>query len=277
MNKDNNITNINEYRENMMPDMSAFDINEPGGSVEYISEDMVNSYVWELGNSTPDLWSRIEAGFEKEAKEVIRQRKKKAVRTWRTLGYVAAAVLITIVAIPVMKLGMGGEKSEDTMIMTESTTESDGKNSDSVAMEAPSDEMAESYVESEAGVPENNTVIGNGQSMQSDSSDTVAIKGIQTDARQLVVGGKFVFDDDLDIVKFSIKMINDNNYEDIIINVGDEIILSNPLYVQTMDFLMIETEITLDSVSIDDAGNLTGRIIDLDLQGLNIEKYNIED
>lgn len=273
MNKDNNITNINEYRERMMPDASAFNINEPSGSVEYISEELINSYVWELGNNTPDLWSRIEAGFEEEAKDVIRERKKNSARVWKTFGYVAAAVLITIIAIPVMKLGTNSEKSEDTMMMTESTTELSGEKSESVAMEAPS----ESYVESEGAKQEDNVVTNDSQSLEEGSNDIVAIKGIQTDARQLKIQGKFIFDDDADIVKFSIKVINDNSYEELVINVGDEITLSNPLFVQTMDSMLIETEITLDSIGFDDAGNLTGRIIDLELHDLHIEKEYIDD
>lgn len=251
MNREHNITNINEYRGNMMPDQSAFNINEPNYSVEYVSDEMINSYVWEIGNNTPDLWSRIEAGFENEAKDVIRERKRKSARMWKTFGYVAAAVLITIIAIPVMKLGTGGEKSEEAIIMTESATEAYDTSYDevteSVAMEAPAE------------------------------TDMTIVKGIQTDARQLVVKGEFIYDDDADIVKFSIKMVNANNYEELIIEIGDEITLSNPLYVKELDSLIINTEITLDSISIDNAGNITGRIIDLDLQGLDIEKDYIEE
>lgn len=276
MNKDNNITNINEYRGNMMPDSSAFNINEPNCSVEYVSDEMINSYVWEIGNNTPDLWSRIEAGFEVEAKDVIREKKKKAARTWKTFGYVAAAVLITIIAIPVMKLGTGGEKSEEAIMMTESATEAYDTSYDevteSVAMEAP----AESGVESEAAMPENTNNAATNDS-QSAETNMTAVKGIQTDARQLVVKGEFIYDDDADIVKFSVKMVNANNYEELIIEIGDEITLSNPLYVKEMDILIINTEITLDSISIDKAGNITGRIIDLDLQGLDIEKDYIEE
>lgn len=282
MNRDNNITNINEYRENMMPGGSGFDINEPNYQVEFVSDELLNSYLTAVGNDTPDLWGRIEAGFEAEAKDVIRERKRKSARAWKTLGYVAAAVLITIIAIPVMKLGMGGEKSEDTTMMTESATaESYEEMSDSVAMEALAEDIVESGVENESAMTENmnNVITGDSQSAQADNteSDMVAVKGIQTDARQLVVQGEFIFDDEADIIKFHIKMINDNHYEDVIIEVGDEITLSNPLYVKTMDFFIIETEITLDSVNIDNAGNLTGRIIDLDLQGWDIEKEYIED
>ena len=40
-------------------------------------------------------------------------------------------------------------------------------------------------------------------------------------------------------------------------------ILSNPLYIQAMDSMIYTAEITLDSVTVDSEGNITGRIIDL--------------
>ncbi|MBE5954310.1 MAG: hypothetical protein E7257_09200 [Lachnospiraceae bacterium] len=265
MNRDNNITDINEYRTNTMPDQSAFNIEEANYLVEYVSDEMINSYVWEIGNSTPDLWSKIEAGFEEEAKDVIRERKRKSARGWKTFGYVAAAVLITIIAIPVMKLGMGGEKSEEAIMMTESaTTEAyDTKYdevSDSVAMEAPAD----TGVESEAVIPDNtsNVVTGDSQSAESynNGMDMVAIKGIQKDARQLTVVCEITVED-LNKVSFEIKEIKLNQYEDIKINVGDKITLSNPMFVHALDIMNIEEEITLDSLEIDGEGNILGRII----------------
>ena len=301
-NNENNITNINEYRGNKMPGVSGFDINNPsqnlqmGGNADYsaesyveefVSEEFVNAYLEAVNQTTPDLWSRIESGFEVEARDIINERRRKSKRVWKTVGYVAAAALITVIAIPVMKLSLGGEKSEEMIYKSTTNAVNEQYNEESgdmldmeavqedVAMESESmmeDTQCEAVTEAapEADGVSNNQVTGN-------STQLKEIQGVQTDSRQLVVKGKFVFDDDTDIVKFNINVIEDNAYGDITIEIGDEITLSNPMYVLTMDFFVVETEITLDSIELDEAGNIMGRIVDLDLQGWDVDKENIEE
>jgi len=267
MNKNNNITNINEYRDNKMPDNSGFNINEPNDLVEYVSDEMINSYVWEIGNSTPDLWSRIEVGFEEEAKAVARERKRKSTRVWKTLGYVAAAVVITIIAVPVMKLGMGEKKSEESVDMidmeaTESYDNSYDEVPDSVTMEAAaeSDSQNDEEVSNDVNneqltqlVPENGT---EGQ------LNLDEIRGVQTDSRKLTVVCAMSVDEAGNLT-FEIKEVKVNEYEEINVNAGDKITLSNPLFVEILGDVIREEEITLDSLVIDDNGNIIGRIIDL--------------
>ena len=290
MNHDmNNITNINEYRENTVPDASAFYINEPDAPVEFVSQELIDYYNQATANSTPDLWGRIEAGFELETKDLKAKQRRKVATTKKIVGFVAAAAIITIIAVPVMKLGIGGSKSESEKIKTEATHEMYyDEVSDSAALEAPSEDGVESVDEGvQESVEESATEYHVENDMQgavtNDSSASGAetlkqleeIQGIQTDARQIVVEGEFLFDGNSNKVSFKIKSISDNQYEEYVVNVGDEISLSNSMFVLTMDVMLIEGKITLDSVEIDDLGNITGRIIDLEHQGVTIEKESI--
>ncbi len=298
MNNDrsNNITNINEYRENIMPDTSAFNIDNQAteNMEEFVSEEFVNAYLQATGQNTPDLWSRIEAGFEIEAGDIRREQRARATRTKKVLGFVAAVALITIIAIPVMMMGIGGEKSEE-MMYTESTTIAEQEAyydsaEDSVAMEAPADSAMDSAQEEGAveqvGEPaaetgSENTVTNANTTIDSEinSESGVQLKdiqGVQTDERQIVIAGKFLFDSNSNQVSFEIKDISTNQYTDIVIDIGDKITLSNSMYILSMDVMLVEGRITLDSVQIDNLGNISGRIINLEHQGISIEKEYIE-
>lgn len=289
MNNDgNNITNINEYRENMMPDASAFNINNtPFECVEeFVSEEFVNAYLNATNQNTPDLWSRIEAGFEAEAREEIRQSNIRSARNKKLIGFVAAAALITIIAVPVMMLGMGGEKSEESIRLTESTTVAEDKmhfqeSADSVSMDAPEDgaqedamedAVIESATETATESGKLNTITSNGTAGNITATQLKEIEGVQTDDRQIVVVGEFSFDSNSNEVSFKIKEISDNQYGEFVIDIGDKINLSNSMYVLNMDVMLIEGRITLDSIEIDEAGNITGRIIDLEHLGIDVEK-----
>lgn len=58
----------------------------------------------------PDLWDRIEQGFEKETKQL--KRNKRNIRT-RYMVLAAAVVLAIVIAVPILMLGSGGKKSEE--------------------------------------------------------------------------------------------------------------------------------------------------------------------
>lgn len=307
----NNITNFNEYRENVMPDTTGYNIDiaaqnlqngisdtvtyedySVGDMEEFVSQEFVNSYLNATDLRTPDLWNRIEAGFESEAREVIEQHKLKSKRTRKVLGFVAAAAVITVIAVPVLMFGSGGAKSEDIMY---STTELsvDGyseETNDSVAMEAPAEEiimdeqeelLVEGDMESEAPTAneEFNSLTLNqnengvvGDNIQNQLKE---IEGVQTDERQLEIKGQFIFDSNSNDVTLKIWEISDNEYDDFVIAIGDEILLSNPMFVLTMDYMVIEADVILDSLGKDKVGNIIGRIIDIDIQGLEIEKEYI--
>ena len=61
-----------------------------------------------------------------------------------------------------------------------------------------------------------------------------------------------------------IKNISDNQSKEIVVDIGDEIMLSNSMYILSMDVMVFEGKITFDSVKIDDSGNITGRKTDLE-------------
>ncbi len=275
MNHNNsNITNINEYRANQMPDASGFNINEPGIPVEFVSQDFVNNYIQANSNNTPDLWSRIEAGFEVEAENIRASRRRKSAATKKIVGFVAAAALITIIAVPTMMLGMGGSKNEECT--TEAIQEMyHDEVSNSVVMEAPSDGVAIQDVQEESQAESPSSLAADAEAESTVTNDSYAeggetlkqleeIQGIQTDTRQIVVEGEFVFDGNENKVSLRIKNISDNQYKEIVVDIGDEIMLSNSMYILSMDVMVFEGKITFDSVKIDDLGNITGRIIDLE-------------
>lgn len=131
MNKDN-LTDLNEYKNNM-----------PDSNMEELSDELINSYMNCIENDTPDLWSRIDAGFDEEinkltymnntevydAKNVsngIVQNKiadgskvsvKKKV-TWRRYAGLVAAILIIAIAIPVAITQKRSKKSEDVSFIS---------------------------------------------------------------------------------------------------------------------------------------------------------------
>ncbi len=291
----NNITDINKYRENIMPDSSGFNINEPGVPVEFVSEEFVNSYLQATSYNTPDLWSRIDAGFEIEAQNVKAKQKLKYKRVSKVVGFVAAAALITIIALPIMKLSTDSKK--DMEMTTESTVmensvKGDGVN-DSAAMEAPyegaasdsAEEMVAESVEemsteatdglqSSANGQESSaqsSMVGDGTNNQwnvnSDSETELEaqlkdIQGIQTDARKLKIIVEFDFSNENQVVVKITSNVS-SEYTEFDIDVDDKVILTNPLYIQAMDSMVYTAEITLDSVTVDAEGNITGRIIDL--------------
>ncbi len=282
MNRDiNNITNINEYRNNVMPDASGYNIDEPGIPVEFVSQDFINSYLQANANNTPDLWSRIEAGFEVEAENVRAKRRSKSVATKKIVGFVAAAALITIIAVPTMMLGMGGDKSDECI--TEATQEMyHDEVSNSAVMEAPSDgavmqdAQEESQMESPSELaPDVETESAVTNDAYSEGGETLKlleeIQGVQTDTRQIVVEGEFLYDGSENKVSFKIKNISDNQYKELVVDIGDEILLSNSMYILSMDVMVVEGKITFDSIKIDDLGNITGRIIDLEYNCTNKE------
>ncbi len=295
-NMNNNITDINEYQNNIMPDttganiynaasnmsMSTSDIAANDNVEEFVSEEFVNSYLQATNQNTPDLWSRIEAGFQEEVWDMVAEKRRRNARVLKTVGYVAAAALITLVAIPAMLLSMGGSNTKDEMMYTESTTTADiyhEEAADTVEMEAPADsvdsvmedEVYESITEaaSESGDEADGSSQGTNNSISSDASasenQTQAqlreIEGIQTDERQIVVVCEITFDDATDAVTIEIKEVKGNQYDELPLSAGYKITLTNPMFVQVMDVMLYEEEIVLDSVEMDEAGNIIGRII----------------
>lgn len=107
-----NVINLTEYKD------SREDIDN---MVEDIPDDILNEYLKQVENDTPDLWSRIDAGFDKEINLIDSENKA---RRRKTAGFIAAAVLIVVIAIPIAVLNVtNNKKGKDSK-----TTEKDSQN-----------------------------------------------------------------------------------------------------------------------------------------------------
>lgn len=97
---------------------------------ESLSEQELDAYLSMKADDTPDLWSRIEAGFDEEVKEIKSNKKTDSEfkrRRKKYISIIAACVIVTIIAIPVLimsnVLGGGRSKSDTKMAMDEEYTE----------------------------------------------------------------------------------------------------------------------------------------------------------
>ncbi|MBQ9233644.1 MAG: hypothetical protein IJ167_06380 [Lachnospiraceae bacterium] len=126
----NKIIDLTEYKDNQ-EDIETM--------VEDIPEDILNDYLKQVENDTPDLWSRIDEGFDREINLIDRENKA---RRRKTVGFIAAAALIVVIAIPIAILNVTNhKKSKDSK-----TTEKDS--GDYVQME---DNYIEEVAESDDG------------------------------------------------------------------------------------------------------------------------------
>lgn len=128
-NRDNNIYQFNDYQKNANTQMNAYNQNNQYNQMnDYIPDldmyeanqdqmdaDIKMLYQQSASMDVPDLWNRIEAGFDQEMVTVKKIQKK---RTYRMAGLVAAVVLAVVIAIPV--LNMNNRTKDDVMEMTTS-------------------------------------------------------------------------------------------------------------------------------------------------------------
>lgn len=119
------IIDLTEYKNNQ-EDIEAME--------EDIPEEILEAYMKEIDNNTPDLWTRIDAGYEKEINLINNENKA---RKRKIIGFVAAGVLITIIAVPIAVLSQIRNK-DDNNKKSDMTTRSQ-------------DVFEEKYEEAEAG------------------------------------------------------------------------------------------------------------------------------
>lgn len=86
---------------------------------ESLSEQEMNAYLSMKAGDTPDLWSRIEAGFDEEVNEIKNNKKTDSEfkrRRKKYFGVIAACVIVTIIAIPVLIMSnvLGGGRSKNS-------------------------------------------------------------------------------------------------------------------------------------------------------------------
>ena len=133
------VINLNEYKD------SQEDIENV---VEELPSDILDEYLKQVENDTPDLWSRIDAGFEKEINLINNENKA---RRKKTVGFIAAAVLIVVIAIPVAILNVTNHKKNKDNTTTKNDSEKNIQTDESyneAAVESEdADETYDSYEE----------------------------------------------------------------------------------------------------------------------------------
>ncbi len=150
--KKNNITDINEYKKNMSDstlDAALKDVSEANADVEQLSDEMLEAYLDNIDMEIPDLWNRIETGFDAELSNS--ESKQTRVVKWRRYAGIAAAVLVIAIAIPVVLLNNRSNKSDLNYIMEyeDKGNSDDGYYADMQSAESAAEDASDSFVESE--------------------------------------------------------------------------------------------------------------------------------
>ncbi len=110
------------------------------------NEELEKLYMEALNADVPDYWDKIEAGIAKEKQpakadiisfDAARAKKpEKAKLKTKHAGLIAAAVLMIAVAVPVLALGLGSRKKNDSKSLTYDSAESvSGDKADDAVME----------------------------------------------------------------------------------------------------------------------------------------------
>ena len=138
MKKDNKITE-NTYN-NMV------DFNQYVNPDNELSEEMLQAYLEAADMETPDLWSRIDAGFDSEVTQINNEKKLNKKRNKKFITFIAAAVLITLIALPIAMLG--GRSNEKDMV-------TEGIKDEDIAFEEEAESAAADMDVTEASFEEN--------------------------------------------------------------------------------------------------------------------------
>lgn len=159
MKKDNK---INENTYNNMVDFNQY-VNPDNE----LSEEMLQAYLDATDMETPDLWSRIDAGFDSEVTQINNEKKLNKKRNKKFITFIAAAVLLTLIALPIAMLG--GRNNEKDMV-------TEGIKDEDIAFEAESAESAAADMDAtEASFEENEAAMEEAPvgDMQESDNETV--------------------------------------------------------------------------------------------------------
>lgn len=237
-----------------------------------LSSEMIQAYLDAADMETPDLWNKIETGFEQEIEavkneELERELKLKKARKKKWIGILAAAFLLVLIAVPVIMSGLGKRDKGETSV-------ADNSMNDSYEME-DAEEAGEEYAEemvAESAVAEDSSGVQSAVGMQNGESateaapfqtegetegDTVQAPNnenmldsdeLQIDERRLEVQGTISIAEDGSYV-FTVEKVVTSEYEELTIEKGDVIALKvDEITVQIMDD-SADISVLLDSVS----------------------------
>lgn len=127
----NKIIDLTEYKDNQENIETL---------VEDIPEDILNDYLKQVENDTPDLWSRIDEGFDREINLIDSENKA---RRRKTVGFIAAAALIVVIAIPIAILNVTNHKKSKDNQTTKVSSEDYIRMEESYADEKADSDVAE--------------------------------------------------------------------------------------------------------------------------------------
>ncbi|MBE5944953.1 MAG: hypothetical protein E7258_08580 [Lachnospiraceae bacterium] len=254
MNRDNNITNINEYRTNMMPDAPVVKIDQTH-RMEFLSQSMTDDYERAIEAATPNLWDRIETGFDQEWEQIKREKRIAAKKRNRLIGVVAAALLITIIAIPVM-----GNFNENIKSSIDDKSDKpmydyvDEQVKEDISFDAESNSpaMDDSFSE-EAESPSVDNVDQDINSITHDSDSKELTDEFVCEAEITILG---YFDKvDMEECVFVVEEVVDSEYTDIVLAQGDKVYITNPIDVCSYNRNFGPQEILeADSLYVDEEG-----------------------
>lgn len=222
-----------------MKEDNKIDITEYINPDNELSDEMIQAYLDAADIETPDLWNGIEAGFDRELNNLERERKLQKARRRKYAGIAAAAVLITIIALPVILMsGRSKESKSDTIKGTDGnminesmdiaeSQEYDSKHDDTVYSESAGDEAYSDSACTEA-VPTDE----NDSDMASDEL-----------SQYIILTADISMQDEIYIVH--IKNISEITYENYDIKAGDRIEITNP---QELEKMLIDAGIDIDAL-----------------------------
>lgn len=259
--KKNNITEFDEYNNNVnMPD---------NPEIEDISDEMIDAYLNAAAMETPDLWDKIEVGYNKEYAQIQKEtnpniiefnadnKAKKRKIPKHYFGLVAAVLLIVIIAIPVMNMGdrtKSDKRSSDSIAKEESFDETPSY--DEAYSEAASDEISSnesvsasdesSYNESDSdeNVDNGNYTYHNEQTKEPDTEKSLCVLGEVTKQ-----DGQYILE---------VKDIISNEYEEFSLVSGVKIIIVN--YEEITGADNTKDEIILVDITINKEGIFEAKI-----------------
>ncbi|MBP3620387.1 MAG: hypothetical protein J6J16_01350 [Lachnospiraceae bacterium] len=257
---ENKITNLNEYKsENLQNEVM----------IEEMSPEMLDAYYRMSEENTPDLWERIEKGVDVELSSIRLEAQNERLRKRKVRNMVAAVVIVTIIAVPVVAVvsGLGGSKEKSSDIkydhvydgadMQENVKDEYYAEDTEVVTEA----VAEDCYDAESG--ENLTPTESMINSQETSDQEETEEEIK-DARVLSVEGELVdFDYDNYTVSFRVDKILSNEYEEFKLKKGTVIIISNPMKIYIIDNAFVFWEIEFDSLTTNEEGKYEARIKDM--------------
>jgi hypothetical protein len=248
----NNVVELDKYKQTDMPD----------SSIEELSDDIIKAYIDNIDMETPDLWDRIDAGFDEE-------KKKLSTRKLRKYTAVAAVILAAAIAIPVIVMQKRSSKDEMGMQTYDSY-------SDSVESEAfdDSDYMEDAEVYEDSAMSDADSVAGEYDGDESwqqyDSAETSGATNGQTGESLRVIGRLETDGDTMKLCVMEDAVYKDGDNSNIVnFSEGDRILVTNSEHVWELLTSMGYTEenvpddefnVYITDISMDGDGNYSAYV-----------------